>query len=209
ARCTTWISTAWRTSGPWRPWPSKTSWPSRPWSSWSGRSAFRCAPTGLGSRSAWNISKATAGASPLWTRAGSNKGSPPRSPSHEAHQPVNGLGSPACLPMGVCYSERRGSSAAPMASGSLTLIPRRPARVDLKVYTVDLQLSKLAVGVDNIHYDVFLSPRFVDFSRSFLFDLIRQTSGLTQSAGMGRRPFKSPETGSFRKLLVELLQASL
>ncbi|HJY87712.1 MAG TPA: hypothetical protein VKE24_12825 [Candidatus Acidoferrales bacterium] len=96
-----------------------------------------------------------------------------------------------------------------MASGSLTLIPRRPARVDLKVYTVDLQLSKLAVGVDNIHYDVFLSPRFVDFSRSFLFDLIRQTSGLTQSAGMGRRPFKSPETGSFRKLLVELLQASL
>src|SRR5262249_37463671 len=82
-------------------------------------------------------------------------------------------------------------------------------KVDLKVYTVDLQLSKPAVGVDNIHYDVFLSPRFVDFSRSFLFDLIRQTSGLTQSAGMGRRPFKSPETGSFRKLLVELLQASL
>src|SRR5262249_21499777 len=99
-------------------------------------------------------------------------------------------------------------SAAPMASGSLTLIPRRP-KVDLKVYTVDLQLSKPAVGVDNIHYDVFLSPRFVDFSRSFLFDLIRQTTGLTQSAGMGRRPFKTPETGSFRKLLVELLQASL
>lgn len=96
-----------------------------------------------------------------------------------------------------------------MASRSLTLVPRRPARVNLKIYTADLQLSKLTVGVDNIHYDVFLSPRFVDFSRSFFLDLIRQTTGLTHFSGMGRRPSKTPETGTFRKLLVELLQASL
>jgi len=83
------------------------------------------------------------------------------------------------------------------------------ARVNLKTYSADLQLSTLTVGVDNIHYDVFLSSQFVEVARSYLLDLIRQTTGLTQFSGADSKPFKPPEAGTFRKLLTELLQASL
>jgi class 3 adenylate cyclase len=85
----------------------------------------------------------------------------------------------------------------------------RLAGVNLKTYSADLQLSTLTIGVDNIHYDVFLSPRFVELAKGYLLDLIRQTAGLTQFSGMDSKPFKAPETGAFRKVLTELLQASL
>ncbi len=84
-----------------------------------------------------------------------------------------------------------------------------PTRVNLKTYSADLQPGTLTVGVDNIHYDVFLSPRFVELTRAYLLDLIRQTTGLTKFSRTERRAFRSPETPAFRKLLTELLQASL
>ena len=86
--------------------------------------------------------------------------------------------------------------------------PGHLARVDLRTYSADLQLGTLTLGVDNIHYDVFLSPRFVESTRAYLLDLIRQTANLTQFASMEPRP-KSPETGTWKKYLTELLQASL
>jgi len=84
-----------------------------------------------------------------------------------------------------------------------------PARINLKTYSVDLQLGTLNVGVDNIHYDVFLSPRFVQFTRTYLLDLIRQTTSLTHFSGVESRPARAPETGAWKKLLTELLQTSL
>ena len=45
----------------------------------------------------------------------------------------------------------------------------------LEPYSAEIRLSSLTLGIDNIHYDVFLSPRFVEFTRKYLLDLIRQT----------------------------------
>jgi hypothetical protein len=44
--------------------------------------------------------------------------------------------------------------------------PTHPARMKLEPYSAEIRLSNLTLGIDNIHYDVFLSPRFVDFTRS-------------------------------------------
>jgi hypothetical protein len=85
----------------------------------------------------------------------------------------------------------------------------RSIRVELSRYAPELPLTSLAVGVDNIHHDVFLSPAFVEVTRTFLFDLIRQTVNLTHFPGFERKPMRSPETATFRKMLGGLLQASL
>ena len=54
-----------------------------------------------------------------------------------------------------------------------------PARVNLKPYSAELPLGSLAVGVDNIHHDVFLSPGFVESSGAYLLEFIRQIANLT------------------------------
>src|SRR5574337_1773692 len=96
-----------------------------------------------------------------------------------------------------------------MPERSVLPLSNHPTRIDLKTYSADLPMGTLTVGVDNIHYDVFLSPRFVEFTRAYLLDLIRQTANLTQFGGLEMRPFKAPETGALKKLLTELLHGSL
>ncbi len=54
-----------------------------------------------------------------------------------------------------------------------------PARVNLRPYSAELPLGTLAVGVDNIHHDVFLSPTFVESTEAYLLEFIRQTANLT------------------------------
>lgn len=84
-----------------------------------------------------------------------------------------------------------------------------PARVGLKTYQVELPMGSLAVGVDNIHYDVFLSPKWVELTRSYLLELVRQATGLERFLKYDPRAQKPPDTGTLRKLLADLLQASL
>src|SRR3974390_471395 len=81
--------------------------------------------------------------------------------------------------------------------------------IDLKSYRVILPMGTLSIGVDNIHYDVFLSPKFVQVTRDYLFDLIRQNVSATYFSGMDFRSSKPPDSTTFRKLLTELLQSSL
>lgn len=82
-------------------------------------------------------------------------------------------------------------------------------QIPLKRHTVELRLGSLAVGIDNIHYDVFLSPRFVAFSRKYILDLLRQTTNAAAFYGGDARSFRPPESTAFRKLLLDTLQASL
>ena len=89
------------------------------------------------------------------------------------------------------------------------LLPAHPARMKLEPYSAEIRLTTLAVGIDNIHYDVFLSPRFVEFARKYLLDLVRQTANLSLFYGAGSRSFKPPETGAFRRMLSELSQTGL
>jgi hypothetical protein len=87
--------------------------------------------------------------------------------------------------------------------------PAHPARMKLEPYTAEIRLPSLTVGVDNIHYDVFLSPRFVEFTRKYLLDLVRQTVNISLVYGNDRTQSGTPEHAAFRKLLTEVLQASL
>ena len=83
------------------------------------------------------------------------------------------------------------------------------ARIELKSYNVTIPMGSLAIGVDNIHHDVFLSPRFVQAARDYLFELIRQSTSSTYFSGIELRKTKGPDSASFRKLLSEVLQSSL
>ena len=87
----------------------------------------------------------------------------------------------------------------------------RPATVHLKTYAAELPLGSLAVGVDNIHHDVYLSPRWTEQTRTYLLELIRQIANLTYSVQRDtrRRHPRGPETGAWKRQLTELLQASL
>src|SRR5579863_3791016 len=85
-----------------------------------------------------------------------------------------------------------------------------PARMKLEPYSAEIQLGKLSLGLDNIHYDVYLSPRFVEFSHKYLSDLVRQVVNLPFGYGRERKqPSGSPEHGAFRRMLTEVLQESL
>src|SRR5580692_8542746 len=96
-----------------------------------------------------------------------------------------------------------------MAEETLTLGVTEAARIELKSYNVTIPMGSLSIGVDNIHHDVFLSPKFVQAARDYLFDLIRQSTSSTYFPGIELRSTRGPDNSSFRKLLSELLQSSL
>src|SRR2546422_6961516 len=96
-----------------------------------------------------------------------------------------------------------------MANELLTLTPAEEARPELKSYNVTTPMGPLAIGVDNIHHDVFLSPKFVQAAREYLFDLIRQTASSTYLPGVELRATRGPDSVGFRKLLSEVLHSSL
>src|ERR1700740_259086 len=84
-----------------------------------------------------------------------------------------------------------------------------PARMKLQSYSAEIRLEKLTLGVDNIHYDVYLSPKFLEFSHKYLLDLVRQSVNLPLGFGKDRKTGGSPEHGAFRRMLTEILQESL
>lgn len=96
-----------------------------------------------------------------------------------------------------------------MADISSLPLPGAPVRVPLKTYSAEIHFTSLALGIDNIHYDVFLSPRFVEVSRKYVQDSLRQAANVAQFYGMDARSFRPPETSAFRKVLSDFLQASL
>jgi hypothetical protein len=96
-----------------------------------------------------------------------------------------------------------------MAEHVTTTPLARVARGELTRYTAELSLETLAVGVDNIHHDVFLSQKFVEAARTFLYDVIRQMVNFAPFPGFERKHARTPELAAFRKMLGELMQSSL
>jgi len=89
-----------------------------------------------------------------------------------------------------------------------------PARINLKSYVAELSLGTLAVGVDNIHHDVFLSPKFVELTGSYLLDFIRQNTNLAFLAQNDRKQperkaARPPEPGAWKRHLSDLLHAGI
>src|SRR5467141_1693287 len=96
-----------------------------------------------------------------------------------------------------------------MPNELLTTSATEEALTELKSYNVTIPMGSLAIGVDNIHHDVFLSPKFVQAARDYLFDLIRQSTSAAFFPGMELRNTRTPDHSGFRKLLSELLQGAL
>ena len=96
-----------------------------------------------------------------------------------------------------------------MANLSLMPIATEAARTELKRYDVTIPMGSLSIGVDNIHHDVFLSPKFAQAARDYLFDLMRQNTKAAYFPGIELRPTRGPDSAAYRKLLVELLQSGL
>ena len=84
-----------------------------------------------------------------------------------------------------------------------------PPRIELTSYNLTLPMVTLAIGVDNIHHDVYLSPKFVHASRDYLFELIRQHTTGSFISGIELRNAKTIDGAGFRKLLSDLLQSSV
>jgi len=96
-----------------------------------------------------------------------------------------------------------------MANGILTLSSGNAGGIELKSYNVNLPMGSLAIGVDNIHHDVYLSPRFLQIARDYLFEVFRQNTSATYLPGIDLRTSKGPDNATFRKTLTELLHSSL
>ena len=90
-----------------------------------------------------------------------------------------------------------------------TALPARPARLKLEPYSAELRLAALTPGIDNIHYDVYLSPKFLETGRQYLADLVRQAASLQQFFGFEARQSRAGDSSQFRKLLSELLQSGI
>src|SRR5713226_2694404 len=89
-----------------------------------------------------------------------------------------------------------------MLNELLTPSATEEARTELKSYNVTIPMGSLAIGVDNIHHDVFLSPKFVQAARDYLFDVIRQSTSNTYLPGIELRASRGPDNAAFRKLLL-------
>src|SRR5215469_1851578 len=82
-------------------------------------------------------------------------------------------------------------------------------RIELTSFNLTFPMATLAIGVDNIHHDVYLSPKFVQASRDYLFELIRQHTAGSFVSGVELRNAKTIDGAGFRKLLTDLLQSSV
>ena len=96
-----------------------------------------------------------------------------------------------------------------MANLSLLNSAPEAARAELKSYNVTIPMSSLSIGVDNIHHDVFMSPKFAQAARDYIFDLIRQNTKASYFPGIELRATRGPDNAAFRKLLIDLLQSAL
>jgi hypothetical protein len=100
-----------------------------------------------------------------------------------------------------------------MADRITMLAPPTTGRAELKTYAAELPLGSLAVGVDNIHHDVFLSPLWTEQTRLYILERVRQASNLNlaveKDPRRGKPKPKVLDTGAWKRQLLDLLQGSL
>ena len=98
-----------------------------------------------------------------------------------------------------------------MADRITMLAPPHRGRAELKAYAAELPLGSLAVGVDNIHHDVFLSPLWTEQTRLYILERVRQAASLNLAVDKDPRRGKPKvlDTGAWKRQLLDLLQGSL
>jgi hypothetical protein len=95
-----------------------------------------------------------------------------------------------------------------MAQAPEVLSSSSLAQIKLQPYTAEIRLPSLNLGVDNLRYDVFLSPKFVIEAKKYISDSVRHIANLNLFYGQARK-ISTPQVAVFRKGLSELLQISL
>ena len=96
-----------------------------------------------------------------------------------------------------------------MPTDVLNLSGDAAPRIELASYNLKLPMGTLAIGVDNIHHDVYLSPRFVQAARDYLFELIRHNTASSFMSGVELRNARTIDGVGFRKLLSDMLQSAV
>src|SRR6202166_846478 len=96
-----------------------------------------------------------------------------------------------------------------MANQMVTPGATEAALIELKSYNLTIPMASLSIGVDNIHHDVYLSPRFAQAARDYLSDLIRQRTTTTFLSGIELRSTQALDSLGFRKILTDVLHSSL
>ncbi|MFW6052810.1 MAG: hypothetical protein ACOC8I_02755 [Desulfosalsimonas sp.] len=55
-----------------------------------------------------------------------------------------------------------------------------PEDIGLVAYSADIPLNRLFLGVDNLRYDVYISPRFLRIASGFIFQLVLKHAGASE-----------------------------
>jgi hypothetical protein len=99
-------------------------------------------------------------------------------------------------------------------------LPEHARQLTLASEWPSLVLEGLVTGIDNLRHDVFLSPRFVEVARQYIFKLVAKHGNVeelaTEDRVAARAPVRPPgqaarqsDSAEFKRLLTELHVASL
>jgi hypothetical protein len=97
-------------------------------------------------------------------------------------------------------------------------LPEHARQLTLASEWPSLALEGLVTGIDNVRHDVFLSPKFVEVARQYIFKLVAKHGNVEELASEDRpagRPPRQPnlgrqsDSGEFKRVLTELHVASL
>jgi hypothetical protein len=98
-------------------------------------------------------------------------------------------------------------------------LPEHARQLTLASEWPSLVLEGLVTGIDNIRHDVFLSPRFVEVARQYVFKLVAKHGNVEELATEDRVAARPPvrpgqagrqsDSAEFKRLLTELHLASL
>jgi len=98
-------------------------------------------------------------------------------------------------------------------------LPEHARQLALASEWPSFALEGLVTGIDNVRHDVFLSPKFVEAARKYIFKLIVKHGSVEELATEDRPALRPPvrpngharqsDSGEFKRLLTELHVASL
>lgn len=79
----------------------------------------------------------------------------------------------------------------------------------LNAYTHNFSLERLVMGVDNIRYDVLLSPTFVNATRKIIGRLIARNAGVDKMGSGARQLNWNKEVDSYKQLYREIMRDAI
>ncbi len=79
----------------------------------------------------------------------------------------------------------------------------------LKTYSTDFSLENLVLGVDNIRYDVLISPTFVNITRKIIARLVARHATVEKMGADAKQTNWNKEVASYKQLYRDILQDAI